>query len=149
MNYILTLIGNPNSPLDASLTAAIEQAAQPLGPAVWLRDGLVCEWPIDAGSAQSVLAEVRDLVSGRPIDSAVQPNAKRRKKLLLADMDSTIIQQECIDEIGDMLGLKGPIAAITERAMRGEIEFEPALREKIFCFGCSNYVEVLYFKKNF
>src|SRR5207237_5605310 len=55
----------------------------------------------------------------------------RRKKLLLADMDSTMIGQECIDELADFVGLKAHVAGITERAMRGEIEFEPALRERV------------------
>jgi phosphoserine phosphatase len=57
--------------------------------------------------------------------------AYRRKRLLVADMDSTIIEQECIDEMADVLGLKAQIAAITERAMRGELEFEQALRERL------------------
>ena len=55
----------------------------------------------------------------------------RRKRLFLADMDSTMIGQECIDELADHVGLKAHVAAITERAMRGEIEFEPALRERV------------------
>ena len=55
----------------------------------------------------------------------------RRKKLLVADMDSTIINVECLDELADMAGLKPQIAAITERAMRGELEFEAALRERV------------------
>src|SRR4029077_6335588 len=66
-----------------------------------------------------------------PIDIVVQPIATRRKKLFLADMDSTMIGQECIDELADFVGLKAHVAAITERAMRGEIEFEPALRERV------------------
>jgi phosphoserine phosphatase len=61
----------------------------------------------------------------------VQPIATRRKKLFLADMDSTMIGQECIDELADFVGLKDHVAKITERAMRGEIEFEPALRERV------------------
>jgi phosphoserine phosphatase len=66
-----------------------------------------------------------------PIDIVVQPIATRRKKLFLADMDSTMIGQECIDELADFVGLKHHVAKITERAMRGEIEFEPALRERV------------------
>ena len=67
----------------------------------------------------------------RPIDVVVQPLAHRRKRLFLADMDSTMIGQECIDELADYAGLKAQVAAITERAMRGEIAFEPALRERV------------------
>ncbi len=66
-----------------------------------------------------------------PLDLCLVPTKHRRKKLLIADMDSTIIQQECIDEMADVLGLKPRIAAITERAMRGELPFEDALRERL------------------
>jgi phosphoserine phosphatase len=79
---------------------------------------------------QSALAaELRAL--GSRIDVVVQPVANRRKKLFLADMDSTMIRQECIDELADYAGLKNRVAAITERAMRGEIAFEPALRQRV------------------
>jgi phosphoserine phosphatase len=61
----------------------------------------------------------------------LQPVSNRRKKLFLADMDSTMIGQECIDELAGYVGLKAHVAAITERAMRGDIAFEPALRERV------------------
>ena len=84
--------------------------------------------PDDIKAIEARLHEARgDL----PIDIVVQPVAARRKKLFLADMDSTMIGQECIDELADFAGLKAHVAAITERAMRGEIEFEPALRERV------------------
>lgn len=66
-----------------------------------------------------------------PVDVCLQPVAYRRKRLLVADMDSTIINVECLDELADFAGLKPQISAITERAMRGEIEFEGALRERV------------------
>ena len=79
---------------------------------------------------QRMLAEqLRGAVAD--IDVVVQPTVNRRKKLFLADMDSTMIGQECIDELADYTGLKEHVAAITERAMRGEIAFEPALRERV------------------
>ncbi|MHA1548443.1 MAG: phosphoserine phosphatase SerB, partial [Alphaproteobacteria bacterium] len=65
--------------------------------------------------------------AGRAVDVIVQPRANRRKMLLIADMDSTMIQQECIDELADFAGTRAEVAAITERAMRGEIDYEPAL----------------------
>jgi len=74
---------------------------------------------------------LRELRGDLPIDIVVQPVGFRRKKLFLADMDSTMIGQECIDELADLVGVKAHVAAITERAMRGEIEFEPALRERV------------------
>lgn len=75
---------------------------------------------------------LRAALAGEAIDVAVLPaDAHRRKRLFLADMDSTMIEQECIDELAGTLGLKDHVAAITERAMRGEIAFEPALRERV------------------
>jgi phosphoserine phosphatase len=74
---------------------------------------------------------VADVLNGTPVDACVQPLEGRRKRLLVADMDSTIINVECLDELADFAGLKPHIAAITERAMRGELEFETALRERV------------------
>jgi phosphoserine phosphatase len=85
----------------------------------------------EAADARKLEADVRAVLDGAPIDVIVQPAATRRKALFLADMDSTMIGQECIDELAAVVGLKEHVAAITERAMRGEIEFEPALRERV------------------
>src|SRR6185295_9801378 len=79
----------------------------------------------------SIAERLRAARGDLPIDIVVQPEIARRKKLFLADMDSTMIGQECIDELADFVGLKAHVAGITERAMRGEIEFEPALRERV------------------
>ena len=81
----------------------------------------------DGELRQEAAAAVAEL----PVDWALVPEAARRKKLLVADMDSTIINVECLDELADFAGIKAEIAAITERAMRGELEFEPALRERV------------------
>lgn len=75
--------------------------------------------------------EAAATVAEMPVDWALVPVEGRRKKLLVADMDSTIINVECLDELADFAGIKAEIAAITERAMRGELEFEPALRERV------------------
>jgi phosphoserine phosphatase len=80
---------------------------------------------------QDLREHLQTFVADLPVDIVVQPVFGRRKKLLVADMDSTIIGQECIDELADFAGLKEKVAIITERAMRGEIEFEPALRERV------------------
>jgi phosphoserine phosphatase len=84
-----------------------------------------------SASIDTLRQEASRLTAGRPVDITIQPIAARRKRLLVADMDSTIIGQECIDELADFADLKAKVAAITERAMRGEIEFEPALRERV------------------
>lgn len=70
-------------------------------------------------------------VEGLSVDACVQPTEGRRKRLLIADMDSTIIGCECLDELADFAGVKAQVAEITERAMRGELEFEGALRERV------------------
>jgi phosphoserine phosphatase len=99
---------------------------------LWLSDGVAAD--ILFASDHNMLAlgdRLRAARGDMPIDVVVQPVLDRRKKLFLADMDSTMIGQECIDELADFAGLKAHVAAITERAMRGEIEFEPALRERV------------------
>jgi len=83
------------------------------------------------GTPERIAAAAREAAKGLAADINVVASAHRRKALLIADMDSTIICCECLDELADMAGLKPRIAAITERAMRGEIQFEPALRERV------------------
>ena len=81
--------------------------------------------------SKDLAQDIRDIIGTEPVDVVIQPHEGRRKKLFLADMDSTMIGQECIDELADFAGFKDRVAAITERAMRGEIAFEPALRERV------------------
>ncbi len=96
----------------------------------FLADGIACDIPVPQrlDSPHDRLAEI---VSRHPIDVVVQEAETRRKKALLADMDSTLIQQECIDELAAEAGVGEHVADITGRAMRGELEFEPALRERV------------------
>jgi phosphoserine phosphatase len=102
------------------------------GPAHWLFDEVAVDIPfIGSEDIRAIETRLRQARGDLPIDIVVQPQALRRKKLLLADMDSTMIGQECIDELADFAGLKAHVAGITERAMRGEIEFESALRERV------------------
>ncbi|ADZ69813.1 phosphoserine phosphatase SerB [Polymorphum gilvum] len=133
MTLVATLVSNPAAPaLDAALLAEARSRLTAPAAADVLAEGVAADLAVGAGlDAEAAEAALRDLVAGRPLDVFVQPRARRRKRLLIADMDSTMIQQECIDELAAELGLKDHIAAITERAMRGEIEFEPALRERV------------------
>lgn len=94
----------------------------------WLSAGTACEFRTDG---HELTDKTRAVLAGHKVDANSVPEKNRRKKLLLADMDSTIIGCECLDELADFAGLKPQIAAITERAMRGELEFEPALRERV------------------
>jgi phosphoserine phosphatase len=98
------------------------------GPAKILSPGHAFDLPV-VGIAALIAA--RDIASDLPLDINLVKTERRRKKLLIADMDSTIINVECLDELADMAGLKPQIAAITERAMRGELEFEAALKERV------------------
>jgi phosphoserine phosphatase len=74
---------------------------------------------------------VAPILAGQPVDAAVLPAASGVKRLLLSDMDSTMITVECIDELADHLGIREPIAAVTRRAMNGEIDFVAALEERV------------------
>jgi phosphoserine phosphatase len=86
---------------------------------------------VEGGQRAELRAAAEAALAGLPIDVCVQPWEGRRKALLIADMDSTIIGQECLDELADFAGKKIEVSAITERAMRGELEFEGALRERV------------------
>lgn len=96
----------------------------------WLSGGEACDIAFH-GNAEQALAAVREAFAGRAVDVNVVPAVSRRKKLLLADMDSTLIEQECIDELAAEAGSAAEVAALTEQAMRGEIGFEPALRARV------------------
>ncbi len=97
----------------------------------WLSPGVAAEIATAGAEPGALAGTLRSAIAPLAVDVNVVPEAGRRKRLLLADMDSTMIEQECIDELADYAGLKEPVSAITERAMRGEIAFEPALRERV------------------
>ncbi|MDS7597487.1 phosphoserine phosphatase SerB [Agrobacterium tumefaciens] len=132
MALVATLIANPSNPV---LTPALGEAAAKAVNAsglYWLADGIACDLALpegtDIASAYDVL---RLAILDRKIDVVIQEQETRRKKILIADMDSTMIGQECIDELAAEVGLKEKVSAITARAMNGEIAFEPALRERV------------------
>ncbi|WFU74663.1 phosphoserine phosphatase SerB [Bradyrhizobium sp. CB2312] len=137
MSLVATLICHPDNPaLDSTIVDGARAVLPKAQPAHWLFDGVAVDIPFGAqdnleGDRHAIEQRLRELRGDLPIDIVVQPVGFRRKKLFLADMDSTMIGQECIDELADLVGMKAHVAAITERAMRGEIEFEPALRERV------------------
>lgn len=132
---VAVLIANPDRP--AITDAVLAEAHRVLAsehPARILHREVAAEILVDGApcDAAALTERLRTALDGEPIDLAVLPaDSHRRKRLFLADMDSTMIEQECIDELAGTLGLKEHVAAITERAMRGEIAFEPALRERV------------------
>lgn len=120
---ILSLI-SPQPVITAEFITLMKGLLPESGAAVILNPGYAVEIPVPH-------VNLSLLPSYLPIDYALIPAHNRRKKLLIADMDSTMIEQECIDELADFVGKKAHVSEITERAMRGEIAFEPALRERV------------------
>jgi phosphoserine phosphatase len=131
--HALVFVANPDDKpayREALLMLGRVALSRKLPPPDVLSGWEAAEWiyaELDAELREEAAAAVAEI----PVDWALRPLADRRKKLLVADMDSTIINVECLDELADFVGLKSEIAAITERAMRGEIEFEPALVERV------------------
>ena len=128
---VATLIADP---LTAPLSeAAVDRAAQALNGIErrrWLDQGVAADL-VFTGDLKARRAALDESLSGEPIDVIVQPLAHRRKRLLVADIDSTLIGQECVDELAAFAGVGERVAAITKRAMRGEVAFAPALRERV------------------
>ncbi len=132
MSHVVCLTCSPARPvLDAALVGAVTARIPDAGTPRWLRTGVAAEIPAPGADALVLGRTLREAIARAPVDVNVVPEANRRKRLVLADMDSTMIEQECIDELADFVGLKHRVAEITERAMRGEIAFEPALRERV------------------
>lgn len=130
---ILSLVAAPGS---AALGEdVVERACGAVGVSrmqgTWLAHGDAWEVPVSTDA--SLRSRVQMEVSSLPVDVNVLPTsgADRRKRLLVADMESTIIVQECLDELAEYAGIRPRIAAITERAMRGELDFEAALKERV------------------
>jgi len=135
MVYVATLISNPaDAQISREVIATARAVLPEAGAPHTLQPEVAVDIPFDPplGANPRVFADlVRTALEGARVDVVVQHAADRRKRLFLADMDSTMIGQECIDELADLVGIKEHVAAITERAMRGEIDFEPALRERV------------------
>ena len=134
MTYVATLIAAKGTRLTDDLIARARAALPQATDIQWLASGVAADIgfiPREPADRQQLTDHLRAALAAAPVDIAIQPLADRRKKLLVADMDSTMIGQECIDELADLVGLKAHVSAITERAMRGEIAFEPALRERV------------------
>jgi phosphoserine phosphatase len=127
--FTVTLLTNPQTPVLDRATVESLRNAWGGGDARWLDPGVAAEFAVEAMPANRW--EVWDGLQSLRIDMAVQPTAGRRKRLLIADMDSTMIQQECIDELADEAGVGAYVAGITARAMNGELDFDAALRERV------------------
>lgn len=125
-------MSTPTAPaVDQDLVRRAQEALGASETATVLSTGVAADIRFEGPNASAAMTLLRGITGTAPVDIFVQPEEGRRKLLLIADMDSTMIRQECIDELAAELGLKERISDITERAMRGEIEFEPALRERV------------------
>ena len=129
-SVVVCLIADPaRAPLDEALVAAI---GRELGSAPrWLAEAEACELPLADGAPPEVVTRLRAALGAAAIDLAVVPAQPRLKRLLVSDMDSTMITIECIDELADAVGIKAEVAAITRRAMNGEIDFRAALEARV------------------
>ncbi len=127
--HVVTLLTNPETPVLERATVESLRDAWGGGAARWLDPGVAAEF--DLQTVPENRWQVWDDLQTLRVDMAVQRAAGRRKRLLIADMDSTMIRQECIDELADEAGVGAHVADITARAMNGELDFEGALRERV------------------
>ena len=134
-DFVATLVSNPAKPaLSDALLSHLAQALPENAKVIRLDRQIAIDVAFPARSdaeSDEISAKIRKSLSSEPVDIIVQPILHRRKSLFVADMDSTMIGQECIDELAAELRVKQKVAKITERSMRGELAFEPALRERV------------------
>ncbi len=135
MIFFVTLVAS-DSPLSAGHIAKasglLEKAGRmAAGDPAWLDPHKAADIPVEDRPSSELIREFRRAFAADKIDVFVTPKGNRRKKLLLADMDSTIVEGETLDEIAAYAGIKDQIAVITARAMNGEIDFKTALRERV------------------
>lgn len=135
MQSVITLLASEVTPLSDSVVADVLKALDLLGAGAaapdWLADDIACDIAFGNLSEDQAESAARQVFADQPWDVIAQPIEGRRKALLLADMDSTIVTSETLDDLAAFVGLKDKIAAITERAMNGELDFEAALKERV------------------
>ncbi len=132
-SYVLTLIGSINSaPLEPVHVTRVRQCLATTGKEDWLEENEACDLFIESTlPATGIADQARKALSGTALDMVCSSVEGRRKKLLICDMDSTVIDQECIDELGDAIGLGSRIREITADVVNGDISFSDALRERL------------------
>ena len=142
MDNVLTLVCSTTGELSTKRVDQICSNLAVLGAAIgspiWLSDNQACDIPFNCLSFGDADKAVRSNLASAPIDILAQPQKNRKKKLLVADMDSTIIQGETLDDMAELAGIGPRVAEITARAMNGEIFFSNALRERIAMFSGLN-----------
>jgi len=133
VSYVLTLVGHAEStPLKSVHLEQVYQCLGQTGRIDWLAEEEACDIFIDSGlTAQAITQKVQEALEGQLIDVVCTLVENRRKKLLISDMDSTVINQECINEIADAMGLGSKISKITDSVIQGKINFPEALRKRL------------------
>jgi phosphoserine phosphatase len=131
MRHVLTFIAGPTCTESLPQVVAKLTASFSGMPVRWLAPNRACDVELEYALSAGQFAALKEKTDAMRIDCVMQPLAHRHKKLLISDMDSTMIEQECIDELADCVGLKETVSAITARAMNGEIDFADALRERV------------------
>jgi phosphoserine phosphatase len=134
--FVATLVAPAATPVvDAALVGQAARALKGAGAHIshdaLLKDGIAADLHFDGLLPPDARRALLLALAGQPVDVFVQVRAHRRRKMLIADMDSTIIQCECIDELADFVGKKAEVAAVTEAAMRGELDFVEALDARV------------------
>jgi phosphoserine phosphatase len=132
VSLVMTIIAGPGAEgtlprLVAALARILPLAAAP----DWLAPGVACDLPLAGIAASTAEAAARQAIGDAAIDVLVQPTSGRRKRVLVADMESTIIENEMLDELADFVGQRAHVAEITRRAMNGELDFVAALGERV------------------
>ena len=134
MNNVLTLIAGEGR-LDESTVSHVELTLRGAGaevaPPDWLSYGVAVDLVFGSLPPEDAVDLAVEAIEDEPFDAVAQPADGRRKRLLIAHMESTIIENEMLDELADEIGLRDRISAITARAMNGELDFDGALRERV------------------
>lgn len=136
MDNVLTLISKPaadvlNANIVENVRASLTRAGATVSPPDWLSPEEAVDLAFDTLACQDAEMITRQALDGQPLDVIAQSTLRRKKKLIIADMDSTIVEGETLDELAEFAGLKDQIAALTARAMNGEMGFTEALKTRV------------------
>src|SRR5690242_13348013 len=136
MAWVMTLIGGSGTmpgtmDMLPDIAAALGRTLESKGGPDWLAPGVACDLPFDGIASDAAERAAREAIGGAAIDVVVQPLHGRRKRLLVADLESTIIENEMLDELAEFVGMRVRVAEITRRAMNGELDFAAALAERV------------------
>src|SRR6266567_347810 len=129
MTQLVTLIAGPGATALAEVAAAVGVALQ--ARADWLAPGTACDLFFDGLDPAAAETLARAAIADAPIDVLLQPAQGRRKRILAADFESTIIENEMLDELAEFVGMRAEVSEITRRAMNGELDFAAALAERV------------------